>query len=256
MSTHEQYAEDVVLYALGSLDAGEKQAFEAHLQTCAACRRELQAVQEDLGVLALGTAGPKPPARSRERLITAMANEPRRLQRPQTVGKGWMWIPWFVALAFALLSALTYFTNIRIKHESTAIRANAQEQEIQLRQAREMLELLKSPDVMRVTLVPGNEKPKPQGKTIYSSKMGKMIFMVSNLPPAPPHMAYQLWMVPKQGSPIPAGTFWPDATGNATMMQMSMPAGMEPKAFAVTMEKAEGANTPTMPILMSGGAGD
>jgi anti-sigma-K factor RskA len=256
VSTHEQYAEDVVLYALGSLDAGEKQAFEAHLQQCAACRRELQAVQEDLGVMALSTAGPKPPVRSRDRLVAAMANEPKRIQRPQAVGKGWMWIPWFVALAFALLSALQYFSNLRVKNESAAIRANAQEQEIQLRQSREMLELLKSPDAMRVTLVPGNEKPKPQGKTIYSPKMGKMIFMVSNLPPAPPNKAYQLWVMPKQGAPIPAGTFWPDATGNATMMHTSMPSGMEPKGFAVTMEKAEGSTTPSMPILMAGNAGE
>ncbi len=255
MSTHEQF-EDVVLYALGSLDATQRQAFEAHMQTCASCRRELQAVQEDLGLLAMSASGPRPPARSRERLLAALANEPKRIVRSQTVGKGWMWIPWFTTLAFALAAALMFFTNLRVKNEAAAIRANAQEQEIQLRQTREMLELLKSPDAMRVTLMPGNEKPKPQAKTIYSMKMGKMIFMASNLPPAPPKKAYQLWLVPKEGAPIPAGTFWPDSGGNAAMVQTSMPSGMEPKAFAITIEDAEGSKTPTMPIIMSGGAGD
>ena len=257
MNTHEQFAEDVLLYALGSLDEGERQSFEAHLRDCVECRRELQAAQEDLGLLALSTAGPKPPARSRQRLLTAMASEPKKTQtRGSSVGKGWMWIPWFATLALALLSSLLYFANLRIKNDVAAIRANSQAQEVELRQAREMLELLKSPDAMRVTLTPGAERPKPQGKTIYSLQKGRLIFMVSNLPPAPPKMAYELWLVPKTGAPVPAGTFWPDTSGNATVLQTSMPSGVEPKAFAVTLEKAEGADTPTMPLIMQGGAGD
>ena len=256
MSEHEKYSEDVLLYALGSLDSGERQAFETHLQTCAQCRRELQAAQEDLGVLALSAAGPRPPARSRERLMNAIAQEPKRVQRPAPVGKGWMWIPWFTTLAFALLAALLFFTNLRIKNDLAALRDAGAQQEVELRQAREMLELLKSPDAMRVTLTMGNEKPKPQAKTIYSPQKGRLIFIANNLPQAPANKAYELWIVPKQGAPVAAGTFWPDSTGNVTMMKATMPSGMEPKAFAVTIEKEEGSDTPTMPIVMSGGAGD
>ena len=256
MNTHDQFAENVRLYALGSLDAGERETFEAHLRECAECRRELHAAQEELGLLALSTAGPKPPARSRERLLSAIAKEPKRVERQANIGKGWMWIPWFATVVFALLSALLYFSNLRLKNDVAAIRSNSQSQEVELRQAREMLDLLKSPDAMRVTLTTPNEKPKPNGKTIYSQQKGRLILMVSNLAPAPPHMAYELWLVPKQGAPVPAGTFWPDASGNATMMQTTMPSGMEPKAFAVTLEKEEGSNTPTMPMVMLGAAGD
>lgn len=256
MNTHDQFAEDAVLYALGSLDPAERQTFEAHLATCAECRREVQAAQEDLGVLAMSASGPKPPARSRERFVTAVAKEPRRASAAPSVGKGWMWIPWFVALAFALLSSLLYFTNLRIKNEDIAIRENAQQQEVELRQAREMLELLKSPDAVRVTLMPGHEKPQPQGKTIYSPAKGRLIFMASNMAPAPPNKAYELWLVPKQGAPVPAGTFWPDANGNATVMQSTMPSGIQPKAFAVTIEKEQGSATPTMPMVLMGTAGD
>lgn len=256
MNSHEQFAEDVLLYALGSLDQGEKQSFEAHLEQCAECRRELQAAQEDLGLLAMSTAGPNPPARSRERFITAMAKEPRRKRQEAGIGRGWMWIPWFATLAFALLSALLYFTNLRIRNEAESIRANSHAQEIELRQTREMLELLKSPDAVNVTLTMPNEKPKPHGKTIYSPAKGRLIFMASNLPPAPPNKAYELWLVPKQGAPMPAGMFTPNAGGNATMMETSMPSGMQPKAFAVTLENSEGSATPTMPMVMMGAAGE
>jgi anti-sigma-K factor RskA len=256
VSEHEKYAEDVLLYALGSLEGGERQAFEAHLQECAVCRRELQESQEDLGLVALSAAGPRPPARSRERLMNTIAQEPRRTQREAAVGKGWMWIPWFTTLAFALMAALLFFTNLRIKNDLIAVRGASARQEVELRQAREMLELLKSPDAMRVTLTMGNEKPKPQAKTIYSPQKGRLIFIANNLPPAPAKKAYELWLVPKQGAPVAAGTFWPDATGNVTMMKTTMPSGMAPKAFAVTIENAEGSDTPTMPIVMSGAAGD
>ncbi len=256
MNTHDQFAEDVLLYALGSLDDAERVGFEEHLQGCAECRRELQAVQEDLGLIALSAAGPKPPARSRQRFLAAIAKEPRQTAKPATVGKGWMWIPWFATVAFALLSALLYFTNLRLKNDFAAIQANSQTQAVELQHAREMLDLLKSPDAIRVTLMPGKEQPKPQGKTIYNPKAGRLIFMASNLPPAPPEKAYELWLVPKQGAPVPAGTFLPDARGNAMIMESTMPAGMEPKAFAVTIEKSEGSDTPTMPMVMAGAAGD
>jgi anti-sigma-K factor RskA len=256
VNTHDQFAEDVLLYALGSLDENERQRVEAHLRECAECRRELQAAQEDLGLLALSTTGPKPPARSRERFLSAIEKEPRPARRAENVGKGWMWIPWFTTLAFALLAALLYFANLRIKNDVAALRSNSQAQEIELRQSREMLELLKSPDAVRVTLTTGKEKPQPQGKTIYSPEKGRLIFMASNLPAAPANKAYELWLVPKQGAPVPAGTFWPDAGGNATVLQNSMPSGMQPKAFAVTIEKAEGSATPTMPMVLVGSAGD
>lgn len=256
MNTHDQFAEDVVLYALGSLDPGEKERFELHLRDCAECRRELQSAQEDLGLVAISTAGPRPPARSRERLLSAVAKEPRRAPRSAPIGKGWLWIPWFTTLAFLLFTCLLYFDNLRLKNDIAAVQADAQSEQVDLRQAREMLDLLRSSDAVHATLTMGHAKPEPQGKTIYSPQKGRLIFLASDLPPAPPHKAYELWLVPQQGAPVAAGTFWPDARGNVTMMKTTMPPGMQPKAFAVTVEKEEGSDTPTMPMVMQGSAGD
>lgn len=256
MSAHDQFADDVMLYALGSLDDAERQAFEEHLRECAQCRRELQAAQEDLGLIALSAAGPRPPARSREKFMSALAKEPRRSQPAPSIGKGWLWIPWFTTLACALLASVLYFANLRLRNDLGAITSDAQKQSVELHQAREMLELLKSPDAVRVTLTMGNEKPKPQAKTIYSPEKGRLIFIANNLPAAPANKAYELWLVPMQGSPVPAGTFWPDSAGSVTMMKTTMPSGMAPKAFAVTIEKEEGSDTPTMPLVMAGTPGD
>ena len=77
MSVHEQFAEDLALYALGALDGVEHQTLEQHLEGCASCRRELELLRGDASLLALSTAGPKPPARSRQRLMSAIGAEPR-----------------------------------------------------------------------------------------------------------------------------------------------------------------------------------
>jgi len=69
MSVHEQFAEDLVLYALGALEGGERASLEKHLDECASCRRELEQLRGDAALLALTTAGPRPPARAKSRLM-------------------------------------------------------------------------------------------------------------------------------------------------------------------------------------------
>jgi len=109
MHTHEQFADDLVLYALGELAGAERQEMEEHLYTCAACRRELQALRGDLGLLGLSSSGPQPPARAKERLMRAIAAEPPRVPAAAPVelprrSLWWAWVPTFVAVALFFLA--------------------------------------------------------------------------------------------------------------------------------------------------------
>ncbi len=79
--------------------------------------------------------------------------------------------------------------------------------------------------------------------------------MASNLPAVPEGWAYELWIIPAAGAPVAAGVFKPDEHGNAMMMDHEMPPGVEAKAFAITMEKEEGSDKPTTPILLMGAVG-
>ena len=76
MSTHEQSAEALALHAVGALPAEEAKGLEQHLAACATCRRELEALRGDAALLALSSTGPAAPARSRARLVSALATEP------------------------------------------------------------------------------------------------------------------------------------------------------------------------------------
>ena len=45
---HEQFADDLALYALGSLDAASAAKLEGHLGQCGSCRRELEELRKFL----------------------------------------------------------------------------------------------------------------------------------------------------------------------------------------------------------------
>src|SRR6516164_43235 len=97
MRTHEQFADELALYALNEPSGSELKEFEEHLETCASCRRELQAMRADLGLLGLSAVGPKPPARSKERLMRAITAEPRGVSAPasaRTSGRRSFWLAW------------------------------------------------------------------------------------------------------------------------------------------------------------------
>ena len=86
-----------------------------------------------------------------------------------------------------------------------------------------------------------------------AANRGGLIFQASNLDPLPLNKAYELWVIPANGkAPIPAGTFRPDATGSASLVLPPLPTGVPAKAFGVTVERAEGSETPTAPIILSG----
>jgi len=254
MSVHEQFADDLTLYALGALEGSELAALQAHLADCAACRHELQRLRGDLGLLALTTVGPAPSAGARARLLSALTKEPRaRMLRKQTP-RSWLLVPVAAALVLAVVSTVLWRQNDALRQDLAQQLKQSSQNQAYIERAREVLALMSAPDAMRVTLVATNAKPQPQGKAIYSSRTGSLLFLASNFPPLPPRKAYELWLLPTSGaSPFPIGVFKPDARGGATVLMPPLPKDLQAKAFAITMEPETGSSTPTMPILLAGG---
>jgi len=251
MSGHEQFAEDLSLYALGTLQVEERNALEKHLRECASCRRELEMLRGDMALLALSTAGPKPPARARQRLLDAVAQEPRRAptgrQRPW-----WALVPVFVAAAMAAMAVFFWMQSSKLQRDLADLERRSAQQRADLQRAREIVATLTATDAMTVTLVAARTPPQPQGKVMYVKDRASLIFLASNMPMPPSEKAYELWLIPMKGAPMPAGMFKPDAHGSAMVINPPLPAGMEAKTFAVTIEPETGSPTPTMPIVMMG----
>jgi anti-sigma-K factor RskA len=255
MSVHEQFAEDLALHALGCLEGEEKIALEKHLEGCASCRREFEALRGDAALLALTTSGPRPPARARVRLMEGIAKEPVA-QPVRLSSQWWTAFGWAAAVVMFVVVAVVWNQNAELKKTVGKGEALNAQQRLELEQARRVVETLTADDAKRVSVLPVKYKnPPPEGKAIYSRERNGLIFIASNLLPLPARKTYELWLIPPQGAPIPAGLFNPDAHGGAIVINPPLPAGVEAKAFAITVEPEKGSTTPTMPIIMMGAGG-
>ena len=261
MSGHEQFAEDLALYALNALEGEDRANLEKHLATCSACRLELEQLRGDGALLALSVTGPKPPVRARQRLLDAVAKEAAasptsRAQNAREMGhprsSWWGWLGWAATAAVIVFAASLWKENAALKQSLASASAQANQSTLELDDLRRIAAPLMAPEAQRITLVAMKTPPQPQGKAFYLRNRSSLVFVANNMPALPSQKAYELWLIPMQGAPIPAGMFKPDAHGSATVVNPPLPAGMEAKAFAITVENEAGATTPTMPIVMMG----
>lgn len=261
MSAHEQFEEDLALYALAALEGPDRVALEQHLAGCAACRLELEQLRGDGALLALSTTGPKPPLRARQRLLDAVARETRSAVTPALVQSArkdrasrswWGVLGWAATVAAVVFAASLWKENAALKRDVLTWRRLVGQQTLELEAAQRFVNTITNPEGQHFTLVAGKNPPQPQGKAFYLKSRRSLVFLASNMPALPAAKAYELWLIPTQGAPIPAGVFKPDSHGSATVTNPPLPAGAEAKAFAITVENEAGASTPTMPIVMMG----
>ena len=250
MNDHEQFADDLALYALNALSGEERANLEKHLATCSSCKLELEQLRGDGALLALSTLGPKPPLRSRQRLLDAVAKDVPTTAAPRR--SWWGVLGWAATAAVIVFAASLWKENAALKENISTLRSLASQQTLELERVRSVASAITDPQVQHFTLVSVKTPPQPQGKAFYLRNRSNLVFVANNMPPLPPQKAYELWLIPAQGAPIPAGIFKPNSHGSATVVNPPLPAGTEAKAFAITVENESGATTPTMPIVMMG----
>ena len=163
-----------------------------------------------------------------------------------------MVVPWVAAGALAVGLVALWLQNSDLQHRIAGLQGQAAQQLAELQRARDVVSTLTATDAMRVTLVAAKTPPQPQGKAIYVRDRSSLIFLASNLQALPPQKAYELWLIPTSGAPIPAGVFKPDAHGSAAVVEPPLPPGVQAKAFAITVEPEGGSSAPTLPVVMVG----
>lgn len=163
------------------------------------------------------------------------------------------WGGWVVAAGLAVTAGNLLHQRETLRRAVAAETAETQRLAADASLAREVLETLTDRNAMRVTLTRSKEAPVPVGRLSYLPEKGALVFFASSLAPLGPYKTYELWLIPADGrDPMPAGTFVPDAHGNAGVILPPLPTGVPAKAFGITIEDEGGSQTPTMPIVMAG----
>jgi anti-sigma-K factor RskA len=248
--------ESLTLFAMRALDAEESAQVYAHVEDCAACRLEVEKIRGDLGLLALGGSPlAQPPARSKARLMAAIRKESAHAnERPAS--PFWKWAfasSGVLALALAGVVLLQRGEVHRLQKGIEGMQARLDQERAESQQARQIAELLKSPNSIRFTLVTSQVHPQPEAHTTYDQSKGLVLLVASNLAELPAEKTYELWLLPRSGgAPIPAGLFKPDTGGNAQMLYAEIPSGAEAKGFAITVEPKQGSPAPTTTPLLVG----
>ena len=113
MTPHEQYAEDLALLAMGALDGTDRELVESHLESCAACRFELQQLRRDAGLLALSAPVQQPSEAARKHFLHAIAAEPRLVRKSSKV-RWWSWGALATTAALLASTGLLWRNNARL----------------------------------------------------------------------------------------------------------------------------------------------
>jgi anti-sigma factor RsiW len=275
--------EDLVLYSLQSLAAGDTASVELHLETCSECATRLAEIGGDFALLSLSVEQQPPPTGSRDRFMARIATEPQTVVETNNVApapatsyvspqplpqasrpiqeikprRNWfpILIPWAAAFALLVLTGYLGSRNRKLNDLLNNDKGQIAQLSAQADRAQQVLDALTSPAAKQVTLTEGKAAP-PSGHTSYLAARGALVFVGNNLKPIPANKTYELWIIPANGkAPVPAGLFRPDDKGSANVILPQLPEGIPAKAFGVTIENAEGATSPTLPIVLSGAAG-
>jgi anti-sigma-K factor RskA len=254
--------EDLAFYAMGNLRGEELTQIHAHLQSCSECREELSAISGDLSALAASVEQHPVPLAARQRFLNSIGTEvpaetvsetaPEITPFPKTPSRT-AWLPWTIAAALGIGAAglgVKVNTLREQLHNQSQLVAQAQEESVR---SQRVVNLLKSPGAQRATLTAAKTPVEPTGHAIYLADRGELIFQGNNLKRLPQGKAYELWVIPANGTaPLPAGVFAPDQSGDASVVMPPLPPGIAAKAFAVTVERAEGSAAPSGTPVMSG----
>ncbi len=244
--THEEMSELYELYALGVLEAEERDEIAQHLSTgCEVCGAGLRrAMIQNVAILAALTPETAPAGRVRGRLLAGMG----------VAGRTWGWLGWAAAAACLVAVSSTGVRAFRMSTELDAARQQAALTDHELARVRLVLDVLNAPDTRSVVF--GQEKHEPPKGSVFVNPHSGVVLIASRLPQISATQIYEMWVIPKGGAPKPAGLFRATSAGTA-IHSLEGPLDLDATgAVAVTVEPEAGSNAPTStPIIVAPVAG-
>jgi anti-sigma-K factor RskA len=215
-------------YALGIAEDPERTEIAAHLaRACPVCTPGVKSAMETVNALSGAVKLADPSKRLRGRIVAMVAreNEAREFEAPGSRRAWSPFLPWAIAgvLAIALMSI------------TLPSRFNPPVAQSKLDEALSILNDPLSKDVVFGV-------PSARGRVFVSPGKG-VVLMAAHLPALDASRTFELWLIPAQGNPIPAGTFRGNEDSTAIYVR---PGPVDnAAAVAVTIEPRGGSPQPT-----------
>jgi anti-sigma-K factor RskA len=261
--THDQALSELGAYALDAVSPDERAAIDEHLKTCDACRAELKALSDTAA--ALGTAVPSRPmdklrsATVKQRLLERARAEKRVVTPIQsvTIPARTRQLPWWLAAAASVAFAVAMYRAVMTGRERDAVQTAFIAETMRstalkdsLAQRDRLLLAMAGADVKVVELVANNRRP--NARMFWARSTNTWTMFAHDIPAPARGRTYQLWLITRTGERISAGTFAPNARGDAVVTaQYPLPADAL-TMIAVTEEPAGGVPQPTGEVLIAG----
>lgn len=233
--TCEEIKDMYELYALGLLEAEERDEADAHLgRGCSACLRRLNAALA-LNAVFLSNSEVAAPSRKLRRRVLAMAGIER---------SSWTWA---AALAAVCMLAVALWLGNE-ERDRTAQLASARQTLLGVQgdrdKMREAFRFLNQPETKQVGFQKG-----PRGNVFVNARSG-VLMIATNLPKLTAGRIFEMWLIPKGGAPRPAGLFTGNGSGDGFHILSGPVDVAELGAVAVTVEPEAGSPAPTTtPII-------
>lgn len=246
MSEHEQLEESVASWVLGAAEAGEAEMLRAHIQTCPSCREMANRLGRAVNALPFGVDAVAPPARLRERILSAAAASlqlaPAPIQSRSNVRlpaaykkrldlRAFERIPMYAAAAAVMLALVIGVVAGDLAGHRPPAPAPSQ--------------------VARFTLAGHDGLAGATASVIDLKSDGVALVDFNGLPALAPGKVYELWLITSNSRADPAAVFVPDGNGTKVVVVNRTLEGYV--TMAVTTEQGpDGSKIPSQQPQMSG----
>jgi len=226
---HGRWEDFAGAYVLGAMAVGEREAFEEHLTTCAACRAEVEELMPAAEALPMASPLMVPPPELKDRIMAEVEREATLLgaagagaDRPERVGRERRGLGWLSGWRLAPVAAALLIAGVLV---GTA---------------------LSGPESRVVTA----DLEVPGASAEIHVEGDSAMLVAENLPAPPEGRVYEVWLMP-EGSDTPEPTdvlFEPRGDGSA-MAAIPHMEGM--RQILVTDEPRGGGDEPSGELLLA-----
>jgi anti-sigma-K factor RskA len=249
--SHTDFQDLLAAYAVNAIDPADGRALDQHLETCAECRAELDALRDASGLLAHAATPAAPGNHVRAEILAKIRSESGRPKaNVVTLPQRSVWpnlLKLAAAIAFIALlvgAGVLWRRDVRLQQELAQQRQLIAEQQ-------ELVKLLSSASAKRIDLAGTQSAGAARATLLFEPQTGRALLLTAGLPTTPADKAYEVWFIPKGGKPIPGKVFTVDPSGHAMISEQVPPAGLENAVIAITIEPGTGSASPTGAIYLA-----